>query len=157
MFDFQVKTVDKHLFGIYNKNISFERLFERTGEKNNDSGRKENMNTRRLHHQRKRKRQVYLKKMFFCAATFVFVLCLSVLAGSRMADAHVDSQNTLKKYYKSIEVESGDTLWDIASEYAGTDNQEKIRSYVGEIMKINGMTADTIQSGEYLTVVYYAD
>ena len=56
-----------------------------------------------------------------------------------------------------IEVESGDTLWDIASEYAETDNQETIRSYVGEIMKINGMAADSIQAGEYLTVVYYAD
>lgn len=115
------------------------------------------MNTRRLHHQRKRMRQVYLKKMAFCFATLVFVLCFSILAGSRMADAHDDSQNTLNKYYKSIEVESGDTLWDIASEYTGTDDQETIRSYVGEIMKINGMAADSIQEGEYLTVVYYAD
>lgn len=114
------------------------------------------MNTRRLHHSCKRRREVYLKKMSFFAATFVLILCFSIIAGSRLADAHDDSRGAGngQKYFKSIEIQSGDTLWDIASEYTNGDNQQ-IRQYVGELMKINGLATDAIQEGQHLTVVYY--
>ena len=71
------------------------------------------MNTRRLHHSCKRRREVYLKKMSFFAATFVLILCFSIIAGSRLADAHDDSRGAGngQKYFKSIEIQSGDTLW----------------------------------------------
>ena len=42
------------------------------------------MNTRRLYHSSKRRREVYLKKMSFLAATFVLVLCFSIIAVWRM-------------------------------------------------------------------------
>ena len=116
------------------------------------------MNTRRLYHSSKRRREVYLKKMSFLAATFGLVLCFSSIAGSRLADAHDDSQSStdVQKYFKSIEIQSGDTLWDIASEYTNGD-QQSIRGYVGELMKINNLATDQIQEGQHLTVVYYGN
>ena len=109
------------------------------------------MNTRRLYHSSKRRREVYLKKMSFLAATFVLVLCFSIIAGSRLADAHDDSQSStdVQKYFKSIEIQSGDTLWDIASEYTNGD-QQSIRGYVGELMKINNLATDQIQEDSIL-------
>ena len=53
-------------------------------------------------------------------------------------------------------VQSGDTLWDIASEYTNGD-QQSIRGYVGELMKINNLATDQIQEGQHLTVVYYGN
>lgn len=116
------------------------------------------MNTKRLYHSRKRRREVYLKKLSFLAVTFLLVFCFSIIMGKRLVDAHDDSQVSVQdqKFYKSIEIQSGDTLWDIAAEYTGGNPQE-ISRYVGELMKINGLATDQIQEGKYLTVVYYGN
>lgn len=117
------------------------------------------MNTRRLHHScKKRRREVYLKKLSFVVATFILVFCFSIITGKRLVDAHDDSRSGAdnQRFYKSIEIQSGDTLWDIASEYTNGTSQD-IGRYVGELMKINGLATDQIQEGKYLTVVYYTN
>ena len=55
--------------------------------------------------------------------------------------------------YKSITIESGDTLWSIAKEYCPNyvDKQE----YVKILMNVNNLSTDVIQQGEHLVVVYY--
>lgn len=58
------------------------------------------------------------------------------------------------KYYKSIEIASGDTLWDIAKEYMNED-YDSIYAYIDELKDINGLTSDGIQESQYLTVAYY--
>ncbi|MGF6989044.1 LysM repeat protein [Lachnospiraceae bacterium PM6-15] len=58
----------------------------------------------------------------------------------------------MEKYYKSIQITSGDTLWDIANEYRG--NQE-IKSYIKEIKKMNNLKSDQINDMSYLTIMYY--
>lgn len=116
------------------------------------------MNTRRLHHSCKRRREVYLKKLSFMFVTLILVLCFSIIAGKRLVDAHDDSQNIVndQRFYKSIEIQSGDTLWGIASEYTDGTPRE-ISRYVGTLMKINGLATDQIQEGQYLMVVYYGN
>ena len=59
------------------------------------------------------------------------------------------------KYYTSIEVQKGDTLWTIAQQYAGDDAD--YASYIEEVKDMNQLTSDTIHAGEYLTVSYYID
>lgn len=114
------------------------------------------MNTRRLYHSSKRRREVYLKKLSFLVSTLLLVFCFSIVTGKRLVDAHDDSASPRaeEQFYKSIEIQSGDTLWDIASEYTDGTSQE-ISRYVGKLMKINGLATDQIQEGRYLTVVYY--
>lgn len=54
------------------------------------------------------------------------------------------------KRYTTVQVKSGDTLWNIAAEY-GPDNQD-IRQTVYEICKYNNVSADTLMAGQYITV-----
>lgn len=102
----------------------------------------------------KRRRIVYLEKMTLFTAAFIFAVCLSVL-GSRVADAHGNSQEEPVdyRYYKSIQVNSGDTLWSIAGEYMDEDS-ESITEYVELLKDINRLDSSEIHEGRYLTVAY---
>ena len=58
------------------------------------------------------------------------------------------------KYYKTVEISSGDTLWNIAETYMD-DNYDSVKDYVQELKEVNHLTSDVIQDGQYLTVAYY--
>lgn len=114
------------------------------------------MNAHRLHAASKRKRNVYLKKIMLVFTALVLVLGISVFYGTNLVDAHdsSDSVTPEKKYYKSIQITSGDTLWNIAEEYMN-DDYESVSEYINEIKRINGLISDDIQEGQYLTVAYF--
>ncbi len=56
----------------------------------------------------------------------------------------------LEKYYTSIEIQKGDSLWSIAGTYLENSGMTTAQ-YVKELKNINGL-----HSGQYLTVVYFA-
>lgn len=60
------------------------------------------------------------------------------------------------KYYTSVTVETGDSLYSIASKYY-TENYESIEKYIYEIKKVNGIRSDNICQGGYLTIPYYSE
>lgn len=105
----------------------------------------------------KRRRQVQLSKLFLCFAALLLVISLSVSFGTRLVDAHdgtVDGMQNEYKYYKSIELSYGDTLWDIAEEYMNED-YDSIYEYIDELKDINGLESDDIHDSQYLMVAYY--
>ena len=59
------------------------------------------------------------------------------------------------KYYTSIQIQKGDTLWSIADIYI-TDEYADKKSYIQEICSINHISEDDIHSGQYITVPYYS-
>ena len=59
----------------------------------------------------------------------------------------------LKKYYKTITIQPGDTLWSIAKEYK--TSKYSTQEYVDELMIMNDLHNDNITSGMKLVVVYY--
>ncbi|WP_313154105.1 LysM peptidoglycan-binding domain-containing protein [Lacrimispora sp.] len=59
------------------------------------------------------------------------------------------------KYYTSIEIQKGDSLWSIAGTYLENSGMTTAQ-YVKELKNINGLKEDTIHSGQYLTVMYFA-
>ena len=61
-----------------------------------------------------------------------------------------------QKYYKSIIIESGDTLWDIAEQYYDSD-VVSITEYIEELKEINNLSGERIRSGNYIVVSYYAE
>lgn len=66
-----------------------------------------------------------------------------------------DNKEKLNRYYTSITVKADDTLWNIAQEYASSD--ESRQSYINNIKLLNNMTDDTIYSGQDILIYYYSE
>jgi len=107
---------------------------------------------------RSRKRQVFLEKVLICFLAFFIAAGLSIGLGDNYAEAQTQEEgadlSVTQKYYKSIRIEYGDTLWDIAKQYMD-GHYESIYEYIDEITEINGLVSDNIHEGCYLTIVYY--
>lgn len=85
-----------------------------------------------------------IRKNTFVLLTMALVLCLGTLAMGGEKGVQT------KTYYECVQVEKGDTLWEIAEEYkmSGTDTEHM----VDEIMAINGMSHANIRAGESIIV-----
>ena len=110
----------------------------------------------------KRDNRMFIKRLLLIVTVSIFALGLSVILSNDPVDAHIE--NTAAecgsgvldrcKYYTSIEVSVGDSLWSIAEEYMDAGNQS-VYDYIDEIKEINGLKSDQIRAGEYLMVSYY--
>lgn len=59
---------------------------------------------------------------------------------------------------KSIEIQDGDTVWDIADETIKEYNMSEfytVKKMVKEIEEMNNIDADYVHSGNYIVVPYY--
>lgn len=114
---------------------------------------------RRTHMERSRRRAarrktVFMEKAALCAAAalaagMVLGVCLFGTIRTEAASSTVS-----EKYYTSVKVQSGDTLWSIASDYI-TDEYADMNEYIDEVCAMNGISCDEIHSGQYITVPYY--
>lgn len=93
------------------------------------------------------------RRILILLATVLLITIGSVIFGNSFSAAESDEHKTMYRYYKSIELEYGDSLWSIAEEYKlkGSSTQD----YIDELMEINNLSSDTIHSGQHLVVVYY--
>lgn len=116
------------------------------------------MSSKRLHAASRRRREVFREKFILMVIAAIAAVCGSIIVGNRLVDAHGNAQESPVnyKYYKSVEVHSGDTLWDIATQYTKADSHEVVIEYVKELKEINGLNSDTINEGQYLTVAYHS-
>ncbi len=103
----------------------------------------------------KRARQIVKRRMVILLTTVFLIVIGCVIFGSIFSSAHVSAEGQEVRYYKSIEIQKGDTLWDIAEEYASDIYYDSTQDYVDELKEINNLTSDTIHSGRHLIVVYY--
>ena len=85
--------------------------------------------------------------VFFLIAFRIF---LSERMNTKAAEAHS------YKYYTTIQVEKGDSLWKIARTYI-TDDYTDLNAYIREVREINRLTDDQIRYGQYITIPYYSD
>lgn len=76
--------------------------------------------------------------------------------GHTLMNAHAEEKavKPMNRYYTSIQLKQGDSLWDIAGEYA-KGSQYSVSEYVNELKRMNGLKGENIHSGEYITVVYF--
>ena len=91
------------------------------------------------------------------ALIVIAIIFFGILLGTGIsALASNDKATGQYKYYKSICIEEGDTLWDIAGKYVeGTDMDRY--DYIQEICALNGIYAEDIHAGDYIIVSYYSD
>lgn len=99
---------------------------------------------------------IQLRRYVVAFMIFTLLIVAGVWIGSSFyhsSKVRAASDSTLHKYYKSIQVEKGDSLWSIAQEY-NTYNTKTIKAYIKEVKEINNLDSSTIHEGEYLTVPY---
>lgn len=98
-------------------------------------------------------RQRRLRRVVILSLSVLFLSIWGIRALALTAHAdEIPSDRT--KYYTSIRIESGDTLWSIAEEYISPE-YENLSDYVSELKFMNGLTGSKIYAGNYLTIAYY--
>ncbi|MCD8039631.1 MAG: LysM peptidoglycan-binding domain-containing protein [Lachnospiraceae bacterium] len=103
---------------------------------------------------RRRQLQVRRKICLLAASIAVFVL-LSVSAISISTQASGLESAESHKYYRSIQIAKGDTLWSIAKENMDTHHYDNVYEYISEIKTMNSIKSDHIVSGSYIIIPYY--
>lgn len=106
-----------------------------------------------------RQRSIF-KKGFSVRNKGIFLLCMLffvslLLFGAMVRADNVEEAHSLYKYYTSVPIHPGDTLWGIASEYC--HDSVNLRTYMEELRQINHLKNDEIHAGRYLTVIYYSE
>ncbi len=120
--------------------------------------RKYNHNISERANERLTKREAVVRRQRGVLALVLLVLVsIAILLGTGISAMASSKTNpaSLNKYYKSIRVEAGDTLWTIADEYIADLDIEKTE-YIAEICSLNQINGDDIQAGDYIVVSYYS-
>ncbi len=99
------------------------------------------------------KRQLSLIIVLATMVLFTFIfMCSSIYS-----DAQSDNYEPEFKYYTTVTVHAGDSLWSIATENYSEDHYNNLSSYITEICKLNRMDTDsTLNAGESLIIPYYS-
>ena len=86
---------------------------------------------------------------------YIAVLAAAVLLISGAMTVRSSARSTeadLPRIYKSIVIETGDTLWDISERYA-RDFDMNTKEYLAELKRVNGLDSDRIIAGTYLVII----
>lgn len=103
-----------------------------------------------LNNRLKRNRELKCRITAFSLGV-IFILVVAIYFFSVKGVASDGSDKPLYKYYKSIQIEPGDTLYDLATKYS-----VDTKAFVSEVIFINSLdNANDIKSGEYIIIPYY--
>ena len=102
------------------------------------------------------KRNILGKSLLLIIMTCLIIVCgISYHAVNISADT--GEKTILFKYYTSVPVRYGETLWEIADEYIDYSQYQDKNDYVNEVMSINQLNEDgTVKAGQHLILPYYS-
>lgn len=102
-----------------------------------------------------RQRQVRRNIAVLIISLFI-IIAASISFLSFSTEANDMEHQPSYKYYKSIEISKGDTLWSIANANFDADHYKDVNEYVAEVKQLNALTSDNIVSGSHIIVPYYS-
>lgn len=104
-----------------------------------------------------RRRRQSRRRLLISALAMLAVACIIIGCGF-YASSIRSSAGKGFKYYTSITIEYGETLWSLADEYIDYDNFEDKDSYISEVRSINHLNEDcAITAGQTLVMPYYSE
>lgn len=110
------------------------------------------LRARRQAMQRKKQQQGQIRMLVAAILITAAVVFLIIHFCSTASARELDSGRV--KYYTSIQIHTGDSLWSIAEEYI-SEEYHSVPEYIEELKRVNHLKNDTIHSGKYLVVSYY--
>ena len=111
--------------------------------------------TKAMLHRQKRQQQVKRNIMTLIISALA-IISLSILLISFSAEANDMEHQPSYKYFKSVEIAKGDTLWSIAKDNIDYEYYKNTYDYVNEVKRMNSLTSDRIVAGSYIIVPYYS-
>lgn len=106
---------------------------------------------------RKIRRQREIRRKFILAGiAVVLVLIFALSYHAFVSQANTGIEDISYKYFTSVQIQAGDTLWSLADRYADDVHYASQDQYIAEVMEINHMTDEDIYAGNYLIVPYYS-
>ncbi|MDE5909404.1 MAG: hypothetical protein K2H52_11775 [Lachnospiraceae bacterium] len=115
-----------------------------------------NASERRIRNNRIKRRRELRHRFIMCICTFLLIVTFSSLFFSFRTKAQGRDEEVLYKYYKSIVVEDGDTLWNYACQYGEEQYYDTHDDYIKEVIRINTLSDDRITAGQHLILPYYS-
>ena len=109
------------------------------------------MNTQNCTHRHTKKRgyRINYGKLMLLVGMLSFL----VIFGTGIVKAADSNYEVRNRIYTSVSIKKGDTLWDIASEYA--DSDMSVKEYINELITINNLPSTDITAGQRLIVFYF--
>jgi len=102
-----------------------------------------------------RRKQVARQKLCLSIVVACLITVGSIVCGTIFSSAKNPAEDIPQyKYYKSITIQQGDSLWSIAQEY-NADSEISMQEYIDELVQVNGLKSKTIHAGQHLVVAYY--
>lgn len=109
----------------------------------------------RIYKRQLRRRILNRRRLFATLLTLCLIGILAVSFYSFKSSA--DSGEKKFKYYTSIEVEYGQTLWDIHQKYMDSEQYDSPDDYIAELQSINHLNKKgDIRVGQILIVPYFS-
>lgn len=109
------------------------------------------LRTRRLKIRRKREMKIKVC-MLLLGIVFTLVTTITISYAFPISDV----EDTFYKYYTSVVIEAGDSLWAFAEKYGDSVHYESERAYIEEVMQINHMKDENIKAGNHIILPYYS-
>ncbi len=111
---------------------------------------------RRIRNNKIRRHRELRRNIFMCMLTVMLVISLSLIFFGFGTKAQSSDAEISYKYYKSITIQDGDTLWNYAKEYSDTEHYNNTQEYIDEVIKMNALTDTDITSGQCIILPYYS-
>ncbi len=116
----------------------------------------ERRSERRIRMNRIKRRRELRKRILTFALTFVLAITCSMMFFTVKTKAQNSDETIYYKYYKSITVSRGDSLWTYAAEYADENHYDSYQNYIDEVLQMNRLFSEDITTGQHLVIPYYS-
>ena len=83
---------------------------------------------------------------------FIFITILTIFSITGMSFGNTNTSYNIS-HYKTIDITTGDTLWEIAKEYKVDDFSTT--EYISIIKNFNNMKGDIIKTGQQIVIPIY--
>ncbi len=116
--------------------------------------RQDKISERRIHSNRLKRRQERRRNVLLFVTTVWLVLSLTFTCSGFLSNAKEQEMSGEHKYYTSILIREGDTLWSIARTYMD-HHYSCEEDYIRELCSINSLADEEIRAGMYLVIPYF--
>lgn len=113
------------------------------------------LSEQRIQNNRLRRRRELRRRRRTCVLVVIMTAFFLSTFFSLRIRAQGNENRARSKYYTSVQIQTGDTLWGYAQKYGDSRFYRDCKEYVEEVMEINSLRDEDITAGRYLILPCY--